>query len=253
MLSIGRLTPASGRQDHTTSPSAIRRSRQNAVRVHRILSRVRDDREPPLQRDRMGRLDRRSSVGRSGAWLLDLGTSALSGTFERRARAGHDRPGRSVLATGAAVAAASAVSQVLPAGAKVGFYEKGNVRIRYAEIGSGFPLLVTPGGGLNSSMAARGGPLDRCHRTIPGMRLPTSTRAPQRVTAAILSQPVGHAPAKPDYMYDAGINVWAKEVRERQPGVGAGNREIPARSLSRAAGFRVQRLARFRQIMPRRR
>ena len=30
------------------------------------------------------------------------------------------------------------------------FYEKGNVRIRYEEVGSGFPLLVTPGGGLNS-------------------------------------------------------------------------------------------------------
>jgi hypothetical protein len=41
-------------------------------------------------------------------------------------------------------------TQSLPAGAKIGFYEKGNVRIRYAEIGSGFPLLATPGGGLNS-------------------------------------------------------------------------------------------------------
>jgi pimeloyl-ACP methyl ester carboxylesterase len=30
------------------------------------------------------------------------------------------------------------------------FYEKGNVRIRYEEAGAGFPLLVTPGGGLNS-------------------------------------------------------------------------------------------------------
>ena len=30
------------------------------------------------------------------------------------------------------------------------FYEKGDVRIRYEETGSGFPLLVTPGGGLNS-------------------------------------------------------------------------------------------------------
>jgi pimeloyl-ACP methyl ester carboxylesterase len=30
------------------------------------------------------------------------------------------------------------------------FYQKGNVRIRYEETGSGFPLLVTPGGGLNS-------------------------------------------------------------------------------------------------------
>jgi pimeloyl-ACP methyl ester carboxylesterase len=30
------------------------------------------------------------------------------------------------------------------------FYERGNIRIRYEEVGSGFPLLVTPGGGLNS-------------------------------------------------------------------------------------------------------
>jgi hypothetical protein len=28
------------------------------------------------------------------------------------------------------------------------FYQKGDVRIRYEETGSGFPLLVTPGGGL---------------------------------------------------------------------------------------------------------
>ena len=33
------------------------------------------------------------------------------------------------------------------------FYEKGDVRIRYEEVGSGFPLLVTPGGGLNSRMS----------------------------------------------------------------------------------------------------
>jgi pimeloyl-ACP methyl ester carboxylesterase len=33
------------------------------------------------------------------------------------------------------------------------FYEKGNVRIRYEEAGAGFPLLVTPGGGLNSRVA----------------------------------------------------------------------------------------------------
>ncbi len=30
------------------------------------------------------------------------------------------------------------------------FYKKGDVHIRYEEVGSGFPLLVTPGGGLNS-------------------------------------------------------------------------------------------------------
>ncbi len=33
------------------------------------------------------------------------------------------------------------------------FYDKGNVRIRYEEAGSGFPLLVTPGGGLNSRVS----------------------------------------------------------------------------------------------------
>ena len=33
------------------------------------------------------------------------------------------------------------------------FYDKGDVRIRYEEAGSGFPLLVTPGGGLNSRVS----------------------------------------------------------------------------------------------------
>src|SRR3989442_12080786 len=33
------------------------------------------------------------------------------------------------------------------------FYTKGDVRIHYEEAGSGFPLLVTPGGGLNSRVS----------------------------------------------------------------------------------------------------
>jgi len=33
------------------------------------------------------------------------------------------------------------------------FYEKGNVRIHYEEAGSGFPLLIIAGGGLNSTIA----------------------------------------------------------------------------------------------------
>jgi pimeloyl-ACP methyl ester carboxylesterase len=33
------------------------------------------------------------------------------------------------------------------------FYQKDDVRIRYEETGSGFPLLVTPGGGLNSRVS----------------------------------------------------------------------------------------------------
>ena len=35
----------------------------------------------------------------------------------------------------------------------MGFYEKGDVRIHYEEAGSGFPLMVIPGGGLNSTVA----------------------------------------------------------------------------------------------------
>jgi pimeloyl-ACP methyl ester carboxylesterase len=194
---------------------------------------------------------------------------------------------RTRLTTGAAVAATAATSQAFaqapqsgvphgaPAGAKVGFYEKGNVRIRYAEIGSGFPLLAAPGGGLNSRVANwpnavinimeefksdfRVITMDQRNATngestgpIPvddpwgafaddqlglmdhlGIRqffffgnciggpfaMKLMERAPQRVAAAILSQPVGHRPAKPDYMYDAGRDVWAKELRERRPDV----------------------------------
>ena len=42
------------------------------------------------------------------------------------------------------------------------FYEKGNVRIHYEEAGSGFPLLLIPGGGLNSTIAwnATGAPFN---------------------------------------------------------------------------------------------
>src|SRR5438105_15319347 len=65
---------------------------------------------------------------------------------------------RTILTTGAAVAATAAVPQVFAqqggqGGGATSFYEKGNVRIRYQEIGSGFPLLVTPGGGLNSRIS----------------------------------------------------------------------------------------------------
>ena len=203
-----------------------------------------------------------------------------------------DSSRRTVLTTGAAAAAATTAPQVfaqapqagapqagapqgLPAGAKVGFYEKGNVRIRYAEIGSGFPLLATPGGGLNSRISNwptavinimeefkndfRVITMDQRNATngystgpVPvdnpwdafaddqlgvmdhlGIRqffffgnciggpfaMKLMERAPARVVAAILSQPVGHRPEKPDYMYESGRDVWAKEFRERRPDV----------------------------------
>ena len=40
------------------------------------------------------------------------------------------------------------------------FYQKGNVRIHYEEAGSGFPLLLIPGGGLNSTIAHLKAPFD---------------------------------------------------------------------------------------------
>jgi pimeloyl-ACP methyl ester carboxylesterase len=64
---------------------------------------------------------------------------------------------RKMLATGVAATAMVAAPQVFAqqAGQTGGgkFYERGPVRIRYDEAGSGFPLLILPGGGLNSVMA----------------------------------------------------------------------------------------------------
>jgi len=40
------------------------------------------------------------------------------------------------------------------------FYERGPVRIHYEEVGSGFPLLILPGGGLNSTLASLATPFN---------------------------------------------------------------------------------------------
>jgi len=64
---------------------------------------------------------------------------------------------RHIVATGVAAATMAAAPQVFAQqaaqGGAVKFYEKGPVRIRYDEAGSGFPLLLIAGGGLNSVMA----------------------------------------------------------------------------------------------------
>src|SRR6202140_4186019 len=65
---------------------------------------------------------------------------------------------RNVLATGAAATAMAAAPGVFAqqagqGGAAMSFYEKGPVRIHYEVAGSGFPLLLIAGGGLNSTMA----------------------------------------------------------------------------------------------------
>jgi pimeloyl-ACP methyl ester carboxylesterase len=186
---------------------------------------------------------------------------------------------RNILAMGAAAAATAAAPQVFAQQADEGgafkFYEKGNVRIRYQEVGSGFPLLVTPGGGLNSRISnwptavintmeefkndfriiamdqrnATGGestgpvPVDDPWNAFAddqlglmdhlGIRqffffgnciggsfaLKLMERAPDRVVAGVLSQPIGHRPENPDVMYDLSRDVWANEFRAKRPDV----------------------------------
>ena len=218
---------------------------------------------------------------------------------------------RNILATGAAAAATAAAPQVFaqqaPQGGAFKFYEKGNVRIRYQEVGSGFPLLATPGGGLNSRISnwptavintmeefkgdfrviimdqrnATGGeftgpiPVDDPWGAFAddqlglmdhlGIRqffffgnciggsyaLKLMERAPDRVVAGVLSQPIGHRPEKPDVMYDLSRDVWAKEFREKRPDVSMEtHREVLSQPLPRPARLRVQRVARFRAVLP---
>jgi len=65
---------------------------------------------------------------------------------------------RKILTTGAAATAIAARERVfaqeaVSSGRGTRFYEKGSVRIAYQEAGSGFPLLLIAGGGLNSTLA----------------------------------------------------------------------------------------------------
>ncbi|MFM1815183.1 MAG: hypothetical protein RLZ98_1878 [Pseudomonadota bacterium] len=185
-----------------------------------------------------------------------------------------------------------ATSSATPAtGNKTGSFEKGGVRIQYQEVGSGFPLLALPGGGLNSRMAnwptavinmmeeAKGdfrvitmdqrnatnglstGPvpvenpwdafaddqlgvmdhlgIDRFAlfaNCIGGpFALKLLQRAPDRVVAAVVSQPVGHRPENPDVMFNLCRDGWGKEFRERHPDVSMDTIERYLHNL-----FRVQ-------------
>src|SRR5436190_4011540 len=64
---------------------------------------------------------------------------------------------RNILKGGAAAAAMAAMPRVFAQQVGKGetdkFYERGPVRIRYQEAGSGFPLMLLPGGGLNATIA----------------------------------------------------------------------------------------------------
>jgi len=67
---------------------------------------------------------------------------------------------RSLLTTGAAAAAMAATPDASAQQAKA-FVKKGPVQIHFEEFGSGFPLLLISGGGLNSAISGlRTGPFD---------------------------------------------------------------------------------------------
>ncbi len=154
-------------------------------------------------------------------------------------------------------------------------FTKGDVTIRYEEAGSGFPLLATPGGGLNSKLENWPGQVFdameefkndfRCvtmdqRNAIGGestgpvqledpwgafaddqlalmdhlginefmfigyciggpFAMKLIERAPERVLAAVLCQPVGHASKTPDAMYDMGIDSWGPDLIAQRPGL----------------------------------
>src|ERR1700738_4188328 len=72
---------------------------------------------------------------------------------------------RTILTTGAAATAMAATPRLFAqqtgkGGAAMPFYEKGPIRIHYEEAGSGFPLLLIAGGGLNSTISGLKNPFD---------------------------------------------------------------------------------------------
>jgi pimeloyl-ACP methyl ester carboxylesterase len=75
-----------------------------------------------------------------------------------------DKSRRKVLKSGAAATVAAAASRVFAqqrAAEGAGkFYQRGKVRIHYQEFGSGFPLMLIAGGGLNSTIAGLNSPFD---------------------------------------------------------------------------------------------
>ena len=73
-----------------------------------------------------------------------------------------DRTRRRILKAGAVASVVAAAPRVLAqqGGPRGSFFEKGAVRIHYEEAGSGYPLLVIPGGGLNSTIAALANPFN---------------------------------------------------------------------------------------------
>src|SRR6478752_10044452 len=183
---------------------------------------------------------------------------------------------RNILATGAAATAVAVAPRAFAQqGAAMSFYEKGAVRIHYEEAGSGYPLLVIAGGGLNSTIAGLSGPSSPYnpmtefkgeYRCIAADLRNANTgqssgpleadrpwdahtddhlglmdhlgidkfmvhgfciggpfiwnllkRAPDRVVAAVLSQPSGSRPEMPTLSFDTNMTGWGPALVKRRP------------------------------------
>src|ERR1700724_852055 len=123
------------------------------------------------------------------------------------------------------------------------FYENGAVRIYYEEAGSGMPLLILPGGGLNSTIAGLKGantpfnPMEalkgeyRCIAADLGIDTfmvlgfciggpfiwNLLKRAPNRIVAAVLAQPSGSRPEMRDHFYDTNMKRWGPPLAAGRP------------------------------------
>ena len=204
---------------------------------------------------------------------------------------------RKLLKTGAAATAMGAAKRVFGQqrgqGAAAGsFFEKGPVRIHYQSVGSGYPLLLIAGGGLNSTIAGLANPFNsvdefkgeyRCiagdlRNANPGQSSgpldidrPWDShaddqlalmdhlginkfmvmgfciggpfiwnllkRAPNRVVAAVLAQPVGFRPEAPTVLYDGSQNGWAPEFQAEAGGHDGHGREYLTKMFRTDADF----------------
>jgi pimeloyl-ACP methyl ester carboxylesterase len=192
-----------------------------------------------------------------------------------------DTTRRTLLTTGAAAIAAAAAPQAFaqatekaqPAGK---FYQKGDVRIHYQDVGSGIPLLIIPGGGQNSTIAAllKSAPFNPIEEFRNEYRCITADlrnapsgqstgpleidrpwdsytddhlglmdhlgikrfmvlgfciggpftwslvgRAPERIIAAVVSQPVGFRKELPNHAYDNYIKGWGPDLIKQRPDI----------------------------------
>lgn len=194
-----------------------------------------------------------------------------------------DSTRRTLLTTGAAAVAAATAPRAFAqatgkgtAGETGKVYQRGDVRIHYQDVGAGFPLLIIPGGGHNSTIAwaAKSAPFNATDELKSEYRCITADlrnapsgqstgpldidrpwdsytddhlglmdhlgikrfmvlgfciggpfiwnlvkRAPDRIVAAVVSQPSGWRVELPTLTYDSNMKGWGPEIVKRRPDI----------------------------------